>query len=119
MNQHAKHERLVADILIYLGARPDVMVWRRVSGSFRLLRSDDVVRVSGAGPADIGGLYSVVLGEAGVIECACALAVEAKTGKGRLTTEQERWRDRFVSIGGTYILARSIDDVKAVFPPLP
>lgn len=116
-NQHARHERLVADILIYLGTRRDVMVWRRVAGSFRLLRSDDVVRVSGAGPADIGGLYSRPISVAGdLIPVGLSLAIEVKTGKGRLTADQERWRDRFTKLGGTYILARSLDDVKAVFP---
>lgn len=42
-------------------------------------------------------------------------AIEIKTDKGSLQPSQKEFRDRFLSIGGKYALARSIDDVRAIF----
>jgi Holliday junction resolvase len=39
------------------------------------------------------------------------LWIEVKTPRGRLSKHQERFRDDIVSHGGTYIVARSIEDV--------
>jgi len=38
--------------------------------------------------------------------------IEVKTPKGRLSEHQEKFRREIVGHGGTYIVARSIDDVE-------
>jgi hypothetical protein len=47
------------------------------------------------------GLYGVLVG------------IEVKGAKGKLSVEQEAWRDKIEGAGGVWILARSIDDVVA------
>lgn len=40
-----------------------------------------------------------------------SIGIEVKAPKGRLSEAQEEWQKRFESAGGTYIIARSVDDV--------
>ncbi len=42
------------------------------------------------------------------------LWIEVKTPKGRLSKYQEQFRDDVLAHGGTYIVARSVDDVERV-----
>lgn len=38
--------------------------------------------------------------------------IEVKTPKGRLSKHQEKFRDDVLAHGGTYIVARSVEDVR-------
>lgn len=38
--------------------------------------------------------------------------IEVKTARGRLSEHQKRFRDDLVRAGGTYIVARSVEDVE-------
>ena len=40
------------------------------------------------------------------------IGIELKTGKGRISPEQADVADRLVALGGSFILARSLDDVE-------
>jgi hypothetical protein len=44
--------------------------------------------------------------------------IEVKTPKGRLSKYQEQFRDDVLAHGGTYIVARSVDDVERVLRAL-
>jgi hypothetical protein len=46
------------------------------------------------------------------------LWIEVKTPKGRLSKYQEQFRDDVLAHGGTYIVARSVDDVERVLRAL-
>ena len=61
-------------------------------------RSTDVL-----GIADIMGITAAGRG----------LAVECKSDKGRLSKSQEIFRAAWIARGGVYILARSIEDLRA------
>lgn len=90
-------------MLLRLGCLPHVLVRRVVVGKFRRLRGDPTVYTIGVpGEADIQG----VIGPNGR-----AFAVEVKTGDGRLNADQKKWRNRFESLGGIYILYRHPDDL--------
>jgi hypothetical protein len=43
------------------------------------------------------------------------VAIEPKTGTGKLSPDQERERDRILDAGGIFIEARSFDDVEQRF----
>lgn len=100
-NRHAEHGRLVEEILLRLGSRPDVMVWRNVTGQFLAPKSGAWVKVGVPGAPDILG---VALGR--------AIAVEAKTGAGRLGLSQRKWKAAFENRRGIYIEARSAEDAE-------
>jgi hypothetical protein len=100
-NRHAEHGRLVEEILLRLGSRPDCMVWRNVTGRFLAPRTGAWVNVGTPGAPDILG---VVLGR--------AIAVEAKTGTGRLGLAQRKWKAAFENRGGVYVEARSADEAE-------
>jgi hypothetical protein len=49
------------------------------------------------------------------------VAIEVKSANGRVASEQKQWASWFVSWGGLYLLARSIEEVKTwiyQMPPL-
>ena len=46
------------------------------------------------------------------------LAVEVKSLTGRLSPEQISWAARILAVGGHWVLARSLDDVKKVLVKL-
>ena len=60
------------------------------------------------GQADLyGSLRRVVAGEV-LGQC---IEIEVKTGSGKLTEEQEKWKKMCLSRGYIYVEARSIQDV--------
>lgn len=117
MSQYTKHEALVCEIMLWLQRRygDRVMVWRNLNGTFRLLRSEDKVTSGDKGRPDIGGVLSTWGGDDHPEHYAQAFAIEVKTAGGKLRADQKRWRGRFVNLGGTYVEARSLEDVEAAF----
>ena len=95
----AEHMRLKNLILIKL-SQLGAMVWNNPTGVF-YTRTGQPVKVGTPGAADI----------IGVTARGQALAVEVKTGTGRLSPEQKKWRDVFCAHGGIHIEARKIEDV--------
>lgn len=94
------HMRLKSLILVKT-SQLNGMTWNNPTGVF-FTKTGMPVRVGQPGAADIVGETSE----------GRALAIEVKTGSGRLTEDQIKWRDAFVKRGGLYIEARSLDDVK-------
>jgi len=92
------HTELVNQILIEITAMPGVMAWKNSTG-VGVTQARTVVRFGLKGSADILGVFR-----------GRALAIEAKTGKGRQHGKQPEFQAKFQECGGLYILARSVAD---------
>jgi hypothetical protein len=116
-SNQAAHDALKNNILVWLGQWPDILVENNPTGRFQHLYRKAVITVGAPGRPDITGVWSVPIDTSlGKRYFALAFAVEVKTGDGRLGPKQRRWRQRFEDLGGHYVLARSLDDVKDAFP---
>jgi len=80
---------------------PDGLWYRRNTGAAMI--NGHLVRYGVPGMADIGGIWR-----------ARAYEIEIKTAKGRQTEEQKNWQRAVERAGGTYLLWRSVDDVKSL-----
>jgi hypothetical protein len=113
-----KEHDLQTEILKKFGALPWLRIWRQNTGvavgmsviaqARRLGVLPDhlpVTRYGTPGQPDIMGL----IGPEGKF-----LGIECKSDKGKQTEEQKTWQNMIESLGGIYILARSIDDVSSV-----
>lgn len=105
---------LIRDILLRVGARPGVRLWRAnvgVAVPLHLLCDDcrhlPAVRFGVKGQADLSG----IAGPAGR-----RLEVEAKTGRQQPTEQQRRFGRMVRTQGGIYVVARSVEDVEEVLP---
>lgn len=101
MNNSAAHQKLVNEILLKVGSRPDVRLWTRVVGVGRALKTAQVIAYGVPGETDIDG---ILLGGR-------RIGIEVKTGRGQLSEKQIRWRDMLIKFGALYVEARSVDDV--------
>lgn len=90
-------------ILLAVGSRKDVRLWRQNAGMARSMESDNVIRMGVAGCADLTGI--VTISGLGI-----RLEIEVKTAKGRQSDQQIRFEKMVNDRGGIYILARSVDD---------
>lgn len=93
----AAHSELVED-LILAGSTNFSRLWKQPVGQGRAMRSDRVIRFGVPGMADCGG----------ILGCGRRLEVEAKTGKGRLSDKQKRWKGTIERFRGVYLEARSV-----------
>lgn len=100
-------------MLINLGGRENVMVWNAPTGLFEV--NGRKVNVGPKGRADIQGIIRLAVSPQNRLRAGLAFAVEIKTGSGKLKPEQKRWRDRFVELGGLYLVVRDIATVDQVF----
>ena len=103
MTEHEIQQR----ILLAIGARRDIRVWRNQTGALPDVRGR-LVRFGLVGSSDILG----VMAPAGRI-----LAIEVKSPTGRQTESQHNFQRMVESMGGLYILARSVEDVIRRLPP--
>jgi hypothetical protein len=108
----AAHTKLVDDCIVYLNGRTDVRAWRQTCGTFRALDGERIVSVGMTGIADIGGIL-------GGTWKGRALAVECKTGRAKLSKNQEWFRQMFQRLGGLYVEARSVEDITAALATAP
>ena len=99
-NRHREHEALVGAVLLELGADPRWRLWRREVGVGRPLNSPKAfVRYGVPGEADIGGILKPF---------GRTIALECKTGTGKLSVKQKRFSAMFVDMGGLYIEVRDV-----------
>lgn len=91
------------DILMVVGSRKDVRLWRQNAGMARSMESNNVIRMGVAGCADLTGIVTI----SGI---GIRLEIEVKTQKGRQSDQQIRFEKMVQDRGGIYILARSVDD---------
>ncbi|HUT62126.1 MAG TPA: VRR-NUC domain-containing protein [Phycisphaerae bacterium] len=86
-------------ILREFGTRPDLRIWRANCGVARIGRR--TVRFGIPGQADLTG----------IAPDGRRLEIEVKSERGRLSDDQERFRDLIRRFGGIHIVARSVHDV--------
>lgn len=95
-------------ILAEFGARSDLRLWRQNTGA-AVTKQGSLVRFGIPGQADISGIRSD-----GV-----RIEIEVKTARGRQSQAQRRWQAMIEKHNGIYILARSVDDVRAILGDSP
>lgn len=104
-NHNEAHTQLVKDILVELSRRAYVRVWKSQTGVFRDLEDDDrIIRTGVKGGADISGILRIRSGYG------IRLEIEVKTGSGRQTPDQKNFQRMIESLGGFYVVARSVQD---------
>lgn len=91
-------------ILLAVGSRADCRFWRNNVGVGRSLSGDRVIRFGLVGSADLMG----------ILRGGRFIAVEVKTAKGRQSKQQKSFERMVRSMGGIYVLARSVEDVVEV-----
>lgn len=99
--------RIQSEILLRLGSRPDVVLWRNSVGVAVPMSGDSPQRYGQVGSPDL-------LGSVTVRGVAVALGVEVKTATGRVRPEQERWIAGHLARGWIVFVARSADEAHAM-----
>jgi hypothetical protein len=92
------------EILVYLGARPEVFVYRV-----------NVCPVINPRTGKVQGI-SVPKGHPDILACAGGryIAIECKSQDGRQRPEQKSFQRAVERSGGLYVLARSVEDVAKI-----
>ncbi len=90
---------IMNDILVAITALPCAFFERCNTGAARGANGR-LIRFGTPGAPDIRGTYR-----------GRSIAIEVKTARGKLSKEQERWRDSFVEAGGLYIVGRDVPGV--------
>lgn len=93
-----------AEILLALGSRPDVRLWRASVLTARSLRTGKTYTAGLPGQADLTGFIQPE---------GWRLEVEVKTATGKQRPEQAAFERVITSGGGCYLLARSVADATA------
>ncbi len=100
MNNSKAHQQLVDELLLAFGSKPYIRVRTRKVGVAIPLNSNHPIQFGIVGETDIDGL---------VAPWGFYLAIEVKTGSGKLNKYQIIYRDMVIKFGGIYIEARSVD----------
>lgn len=101
MNNSKLHQEFLDDILFAVGSLPNVRVWPRFVGLVRAYDSyEKIFRVGIVGESDIDGI---------IAPSGRKIGIEIKTGSGKLSKEQIKYRDMIKKFGGVHIEARLID----------
>ena len=102
MNNTIDHKHLINEILITGGSLPNIRLWIRNVGLATPLYRTHPLFFGIEGESDIQGI---------IAPHGRMISIEVKTGAGKLTLDQERWRDMMIKFGALYIEARSLDQV--------
>ena len=103
-NNSAEHTALVNSILLALGRRPDVLIWKSQNGVFRAMEDHRrIVKTGVNGQSDI----SAIVAPRGRF-----VSIEVKTGKGVQSSAQKAWQKAVKDRGGIYCLARCVMDAE-------
>lgn len=110
-------KRIMTDILLKFGARPDMRIWRVNTGKAygysivanalaragmgEVLASMPLTRYGTPGTPDIHG----------ILKNGRYLAIEVKQPGQKLSEEQEAWQRMFLAHGGLFIEGHSIEEV--------
>jgi hypothetical protein len=100
-----QESQLVQQILLEIGKRRDVRIWRSNTGAAKgrgARGKEYFVRFGVPGAADLSGLLAG----------GRRLEVECKSGRGRVRPEQKAFAEMVERFGGLYVLARSVEDVE-------
>lgn len=104
MSSSSAHDRLRNQIILVVGGSPYARVWPNETG---LVRSyDNAERIFFTG---IPGASDIL----GILCNGIFLAIEVKTGKGKLRQSQINFRAMVEKFGGIFIVGRSTEQVYA------
>ncbi len=92
-------------ILLDLGARPDLRIWRNNTG-VGIAPNGRRVRFGTPGAADIIGILTIANGLGRFI------ALEVKSATGRVRPEQQAWGAMVRKHGGFYAVVRSVEEAR-------
>jgi hypothetical protein len=95
-----KEHGIQNEILRAFGTKRWMRLWRANAGVARI--GDRVVRFGVPGQADLTG----------ILPGGRRLEIEVKSTDGRQTEEQRNYQRMIERMGGVYVLARSVDDVR-------
>lgn len=98
MNRSAAHTQLVGDLVADLNTVEGCYAWKNNTGSVKM-PSGALVQFSEEGASDVIACF---LGRLFALEC--------KTGRGRLSPAQLRWKAKIESAGGVYAVVRQVAD---------
>jgi len=98
-----REQEIMNQIMLELGRRPDVRLWRQNSGVAKGLKNDTVIRMGVPGCGDLTGIVTI----SGI---GIRLEIEVKTENGRQSEQQIKFGKMVADRGGVYILARSVSD---------
>lgn len=87
-------------ILLTLGSRPDLRIWRQNTGMAFSADGRQAVRFGIPGQADLSG---ILIGGR-------RLEIEVKGPRGRQTSEQQFFGAMITRFGGLYIVAHSLEE---------
>lgn len=107
MSSHAAHDKLCNDIALDLSRRGAMVHQSQASGAVCAI-SGSWMKIGVKGKADI---------RATLPPNGRDLAIEVKTGSGRLNQHQRDWRDAFAAAGGLHFEVRSIADYRVLITP--
>ena len=105
----AAEAAIVAAIMVELGGRDDLMLWRNNTG--KLPSRDGRRWISFGCPGSPDVLCVVRHGTTGL---GVLVGIECKTKRGRVTEIQKAWGRRLAELGGVYVVARCVEDAVAV-----
>ena len=101
------------DIRLALGQCPAVRIFRNNVGAIKAPDGRVIRYGLTTGSADLIGWQTVtIIPEMVGQRFARFVSVEVKAPKGRLSPEQETWRQAVLKAGGIAVVARSVDDVQ-------
>jgi len=112
MTEHA----LQNEILREFGTRPDLRLWRANAGTAVVGDVSKIMNFCRRLKIPARAVAFGVPGQAdltGILDGGRRLEIEAKSDIGRQTDEQRNYERMIRSKGGIYILARSVEDVRA------
>ena len=101
MNNTQAHDKLLNEVMFLLGSDPRIRVWKRKVGFATPLGGHRPIMFGIKGEADLQFIVSPS-GRMG--------SVEIKTGSGKLSKEQELWKQMIIKFGGAYLECRSLEE---------
>lgn len=101
MDNTKAHQKLVDDILLATSQYGLGIFWTQINGVFRSFYGDRIVKAGLNGACDVTG----------ILPNGRRCEIEVKTGSGKLSKDQQRYKDMIERHGGLYIEARDVDSV--------
>lgn len=90
-----------AEIMLYLGGLPNVRIWRQNTGKAML--KGRMVQFGVPGQADLSGI---------IAPNGRRLEIEVKSATGRVRPQQKAFGAMIEKMGGVFVVARTVEDVK-------
>lgn len=91
---------MVNEILIAIGSRPDLIVWKNATGVARSLDGERIIRYGLPGSPDIIGFSN--MGK--------FIGIECKTGQAKKSKKQNNFHAIAEKFGAIYFVAKSVDE---------